>query len=457
MKWSIFLAAPLNPNVRPLIALTFFPVRSLVNFRYVAFLLTPLLILSVAFLSSGQSIQDNGSTIHESLRHLDNSLRDLREKQIEGRDAALSPDGKQTALWWQENDRLSPLKPYGKTILEYAIAHPGSREALVCLSYILENGGDDIELHQSACNELIEHYRDAPELSAICSYCTNALRYQKNERFLMSLRQTSTSPLVQAASTFYLSKLLDECIVFQRDVVRLRNSFKECGFLTAKPEMISVFNDVEAMPNLDLKRRRNELLDAVVEMGGNLQPWAVNRELGRLSYEFSPASSVQTFRDMANDLKYEISDLRVDAEVLLNDALVEAKRQNKNVLLVFSGPSCVPCKVLKKFLTLQAEFFNKDYILLHIDLAGMENGQLIKEKFTSVPSVPLTVIVNPASEVLCTSVGDNGNIGFPTAIEDCKHFISMIEKSAIRSKNSDFERLARDLDDFAEPMRQTDK
>jgi len=273
----------------------------------------------------------------------------------------------------------------------------------------------------------------------------------------MSLRQTSTSPLVQAASTFYLSKLLDECIVFQRDVVRLRNSFKECGFLTAKPEMISVFNDVEAMPNLDLKRRRNELLDAVVEMGGNLQPWAVNRELGRLSYEFSPASSVQTFRDMANDLKYEISDLRVDAEVLLNDALVEAKRQNKNVLLVFSGPSCVPCKVLKKFLTLQAEFFNKDYILLHIDLAGMENGQLIKEKFTSVPSVPLTVIVNPASEVLCTSVGDNGNIGFPTAIEDCKHFISMIEKSAIRSKAADFERLARELNDFAEPMRRAAK
>jgi hypothetical protein len=117
--------------------------------------------------------------------------------------------------------------------------------------------------------------------------------------------------------------------------------------------------------------------------------------------------------------------------------------------------------VLKKFLALQAEFFDKDYIILHIDLARMENGQLIKEKFTSDPSVPSsvpwTVIVNPESEVLCTSVGSKGNIGFPTAIEDCKHFISMIEKSAIRSKAADFERLARDLDDFAEPMRQTDK
>lgn len=430
---------------------------AIMNFRYIAFFVALLIMLSTVSLLSGQSIQDNGSTAHESLRHLDNSLRDQREKQIEGRDAALSPDGKQTALWWQENDRLSPLRLYGKPILEYAIAHPGSREALICLSYILENGVGDVELHQSACNELIEHYRDAPELSAICSYCTNALRYQNSERFLTSLRQTSTSPLVRAASTFYLSKLLDECILFQRDVVRLRNGFKESGFFTAKPEMIAVFNDVEAMPNLDLQRRRNELLDAVVEMDGNLQPWAVKRELGRLNYEFSPAPRIQTFRDMANDLKYEISDLRVDAEVLLNDALAEAKRQNKNVLLVFSGPSCAPCKVLKEFLTLQAEFFDKDYLILHIDISLMENGQLIKEKFTSVPSVPLTVIVNPASEVLCTSVGDKGNIGFPTAIEDCRHFISMIEKSAIRSKNSDFERLARELNDFAEPMRQTDK
>ncbi len=43
----------------------------------------------------------------------------------------------------------------------------------------------------------------------------------------------------------------------------------------------------------------------------------------------------------------------------------------------------------------------------------MENGQLIKETFTSDRSVPWTVIVNPESEVLCTSVGVEGNIGFP--------------------------------------------
>lgn len=46
------------------------------------------------------------------------------------------------------------------------------------------------------------------------------------------------------------------CIEFQRDVVRLRNGFKDCGLFTAKPEMIAVFNDLEAMSTSELQRRR---------------------------------------------------------------------------------------------------------------------------------------------------------------------------------------------------------
>ena len=428
------------------------------NFRYVAFFITLMLMQFVASLSSGQSNADNELSVHESLLHLDKCLRDQLEIQIKGQKAALGPDGKQTALWWQEGDRLSPLSLYGKPVLEYATAHAGSREALACLSYIFEVGeGESTELHRSACNELIKHYRDDPELSVICSYCTNALWHNENERFLTALRQRSTSPLVKVASTFYLSKLLDNGIELQRNVVRIRKTFIECGFFTAKPEMIAVFNSIEAMPTTDLQRRRNELLDEVVGMGGELRPWVVKRESGRLNYQFSPAPTAQTFRDMANDLKYEISDLRVDAGELFKNALADAKRQNKNVLLVFGGPACAPCKVLKKFLAQQAEFFDKDYIILHIDVLRMENGQVVKEKFTSDQSVPWTVIVNPASEVLSTSVGDKGNMGFPTAIEDCKLFVSMFEKSAIRSKASDFETLARELNEFTEPMRRAAK
>lgn len=338
------------------------------NFRRVPFLITLLLMLLITPLSRGQSTLDKELTVHESLRHLDDRLREQRKIQIAGREAALSPDGKQTVLWWQEDDRLCPLRVYGMPTLEYAIAHSGSREALACLSYILEcSEGQSVELHRSVCNELIEHYRDDPELSAICSYCTSALSYHEHERFLTRLRQRSNSPLVQAASTFYLAKLLDNCLEFQRDVVRIRNGFRDCGLLTAKPEMIAVLDDIEAMPTSDLERRRNELLDTVVEMRGNLQPWEVKRTFGRLDYEFSPAPTGQTFRDMANDLKYEISNLREGSPApVFSGTLARggdfnlSNRRGTPTLIMFSFKGCGACEAMYPALRTAQERFSQD-------------------------------------------------------------------------------------------------
>lgn len=144
----------------------------------------------------------------------------------------------------------------------------------------------------------------------------------------------------------------------------------------------------------------------------------------------------------------------VDASDLLETTLVEAKRQNKNVIVVFDGPSCGWCMVLKKFLAKQAKLFDQDYIVLQIDQVRMKNGEVVKAKFTADKSIPWTAIVDPDGEVLCTSVGDKGNIGCPIANDERKHFISMIEQSAIRLAPSDFEKIAQELDNFAEPIRQ---
>jgi thioredoxin-related protein len=177
-----------------------------------------------------------------------------------------------------------------------------------------------------------------------------------------------------------------------------------------------------------------------------------NRDAPNSQIAAKEAASSEVRRD-ANDELPAAS--KIDANDLFYKSLEEAKRQNKNVLLVFDGPSCSWCKVLKKFLAQQAEFLEKDYIIVHIDVGRMENGKLIKKKFTSDASVPWTAIVNPSGDVLCTSVGDKGNIGCPIAVEDCEHFVSMIEQSAIRSQKSDREKFARELKDFAEPIRLT--
>ncbi len=145
--------------------------------------------------------------------------------------------------------------------------------------------------------------------------------------------------------------------------------------------------------------------------------------------------------------------VNADAADLYAEALAEARRRNKNVILVFDGPSCAWCKVLKEFLTRQADFFDRDYVMVHIEMSRMEHAKRVKDKFTDDPSVPWMVIVNPAGEVLGTSVGDTGNFGFPTAVADRRRFMSMIEQSAIRSGRAEIARLAQALDDFAEPLR----
>lgn len=353
-----------------------------------------LLLQSKASALRGQSIPEDELTAHERLRQLDTSLRDQREKQIEGGRAVLGPDGKQNVLFWQEHDRLSPLNLFGKPVLEYAIAHSGSREALACLSYILEYGeGEPVELYRSACNELIEHYRDAPELSVLCSYSTNALWLHEHERFLTSLRRRSTSPLVQAASTFYLSKLLDNCLEFQRDIVGLRNGFKDCGFLAAQPKMIAVFNDLEAMPTSELQRRRNELLDAVVEMGENLHPWAVERDFGRLNYEFSAAPSGQTFRDMAIHFKYEIGNLRegclapaFSGTLAQGGTFDLSSRSGKPTLILFSFKGCGACEAMYPALrTVQKRFSQDEFSVLAVVV-----DQELTEVTTAIDSGEIT-------------------------------------------------------------------
>jgi len=176
------------------------------------------------------------------------------------------------------------------------------------------------------------------------------------------------------------------------------------------------------------------------------------------SEKSSLESQVVAIEETAGEYSLGSSDglpttVNINAVDLFDNALAEAKRQNKNVFLVFDGPSCPPCKVLKEFLAQQAGYFDRDYLIVHIEMERMENAEFVKDKFTSDPSVPLIVIVNSAADVLGTSVGEKGNIGFPTSVEECRHFMSMIQKSAIRSDRSNFEQLARELNDFAEPIR----
>ena len=74
-----------------------------------------------------QTILDNELEVVHPLRPLDDRLRNQLSKWIDGRDAALSRDGKQTPEWWKVDDRLDPITVHGMSLLKYARDHQGQR------------------------------------------------------------------------------------------------------------------------------------------------------------------------------------------------------------------------------------------------------------------------------------------------------------------------------------------
>lgn len=316
----------------------------------------------------GQSILDSELVVQEKLRSLDSRLRDQLQVWFDGRDAALTAEGKQTAEWWKVAERLNPITVHGNSILEFAKTHSGSRDALICLAYIVEWGeGNPRALYRSACDELVLHHRDDGVLSYICSSCTNPWSFDENKAFLIRLRNESRNPTVQAAAEFYLAQLFDNFVVMLGQVSEIRDQFETAGALEAKPELRIRLIELEKMAPNDLERDRDKLLAGILGRQGDAKPWTAKRTFGRLDYEFLETSDAQSFRQRAEDLRYQITHLRVgciapDFVGKLSDGnkFQIIDRRGTPTLLMFSFKGCGACEAMYPALRAVQERFSQD-------------------------------------------------------------------------------------------------
>lgn len=328
-------------------------------------------VVSIALLCSpviGQHILDSELVVHDKLRLLDSQLRDQLELWFDGRDAALTADGKQNAEWFKAGDRLNPLAVHGKSVLEFAKTNAGSTEALICLAYIVEwGGGEPRDLYLSACDELILHYRDDPALSHICSFFTGPLYFGENEAFLTRLRDQSRNPTVQASAAFYMAQLFDNCIGTLAQASEIRDQFESVGVFEARPESRNRLVDLERMVPNDLKRERDELLLGILGPQGDSKPWTAKRTFGRLDYKFHLSSDTESFRQRREDFRYQINHLR-DGSIApdfigtLSDGnkFQLADRRGVPTLLMFSFKGCGACEAMYPALKTVQERFSQD-------------------------------------------------------------------------------------------------
>ncbi|MCH8839145.1 MAG: thioredoxin family protein [Planctomycetes bacterium] len=122
-----------------------------------------------------------------------------------------------------------------------------------------------------------------------------------------------------------------------------------------------------------------------------------------------------------------------DARQQLDEALSQAARENKRVLVQVGGPACGACYVLSQYLDGQRELIGKDYVHLKLD-TRMPDFAGVYEELSEGQSrgVPWMVILDADGTTLITGDSKKGNIGHPIHKVEIDHFERMLRTTRQR-------------------------
>lgn len=147
--------------------------------------------------------------------------------------------------------------------------------------------------------------------------------------------------------------------------------------------------------------------------------------------------------------------LRVDAEAMLAKGLAKANAENKRVFLILSGLSCVPCRMLARFLAANKTELERHYVFVKLDLGRDAHADAVRQRYESkddINGVPWYVILDGAGNPLITSnakeLANYGptNIGFPGSKEGIDHLMKMFRQTAPGLSEGALARLRRELE-----------
>lgn len=134
---------------------------------------------------------------------------------------------------------------------------------------------------------------------------------------------------------------------------------------------------------------------------------------------------------------------KVDAQQALSEALARATAENKPVMMRVGTPYCGWCKVLGQFLQDHEAIFSKALVDLKIDTLRMTSGVEVAERFhpEDAQGIPWFVLLSPQGSVVATSVGPDGNVGYPFQPQEIAHFISVLRDTCSALTEDDLAQL----------------
>ncbi len=207
------------------------------------------------------------------------------------------------------------------------------------------------------------------------------------------------------------------------DFARLPAAQALAAKLRCKPGLL-----MEASPMLVIADTKGEPLATSFEKGGKLDAHAVRKDL----------------EGAAPD--------RLNADTLLADALAQAKKDNKRVLVQETATWCGPCWMLSRFLDKHRPIWERDYIWVKMDHRWTNASKIMAAMRNKAEGgVPWTAILDADGKVLATcNAKDGHNIGFPSEADSIAHFATMLRTTAIRLT-------PREIGELAEALKAADR
>jgi hypothetical protein len=132
-----------------------------------------------------------------------------------------------------------------------------------------------------------------------------------------------------------------------------------------------------------------------------------------------------------------------NAQTLLTDARDEARRSGRRVRIIRGGPRCAPCFRLARWIEDHHAALDRDYVIVEV-MDGIDahvTEALAGHPIQDGDGLPWFAITEPDGAILAISRGPLGNTGFPSSVEDIRHFHQMLDRTARKLTLGEVDRL----------------
>jgi hypothetical protein len=139
----------------------------------------------------------------------------------------------------------------------------------------------------------------------------------------------------------------------------------------------------------------------------------------------------------------------IDSQARLDDALKQARAEQKRVFILETGENCGHCIFMARFLERYKSTLSKDFIVLAIERRqdGVKDPVISRIRAGKPGGIPWSAILDENGTVLTTSNKPDGkNLGFPHEQPDIDYFIEMLKTKSGRISRSELNEMAISLE-----------